>query len=87
MEVAKSRGNPRGWKPIKTPHIPVAGFVYRVVSDGTTVLIQKKAYKNEFPFRTKVRLPLDAWNELEASITGKTDYEAARVLAQLVKAQ
>ena len=83
--AAKTKGNPRNWQAIKAPHIPVMGYEYRAVSDGSIVLIQKKAWKNPFPFRTKVRMTTEAWRHFEATITGKTDAEAARMLARLVK--
>lgn len=79
------KGNPRGWHPIKSPHIPIGGFEYRAVSDGELVLIQKKTWKEGCAFRTKVRIPTDAWRAFEGSLTGKTDYEAAMLLARLAR--
>ncbi len=80
-----SKGNPQGWKPIKAPHIPIGGYEYRAVSDGNLVLIQKKPWRDSIHFRTKVRIPTEAWKSFEASLTGKTDYEAAQVLARLAR--
>lgn len=84
-EPAKTgpRGNPKGWRVIKSPHLPVGGYEYRVTTDGEVALIQRKIWRTGNDFRTRRRVPLDRWqSEFEQAVTGKPDYDVALTLAR-----
>ncbi len=79
------KGNPAGWAPILETKLPIGGWEYRVTSDGTRVVVQKKAWKGSTYFRTQLRITMDRWREIANDLQGKSDYDCALTLAKMCR--
>jgi len=88
MPTAKPKDwvNPRAWKPLRVPKCPVMGYLYRATTDGAGVLIQRKKWNHPDEFRTRKKLTIERWNELETSILeNAVEYEVAVLLSTLAR--
>ena len=87
MPTAKPKDwvNPRSWKRLHDPDCPNSGYLYRVTTDGTSVLVQRKKWNHPDEFRTMKKLSAERWEQFEIYLEKADKYEVARVLARIAK--
>jgi hypothetical protein len=77
--------NPRAWKPLRVPDCPVMGYLYRATTDGVAVIVQRKKYNHPDDFRTRKKLSMERWVELESTLENAGSYEIAVTLSKLAR--